>query len=497
MLQVLAAFIFGVCIIMDISGMVFQVITTMLACHVLLIFVSFSIQVSAKKRQLNSLALFINMVAFVVYVSTVLDVFTPMYDTTGEPIAVQFFMQWMCTTPIMILVLASLGTSMEENLVPDWPLVINAICWDELMLVLGLTHNIIGSCYIGWAVFCCAASCFVVVYYRIWQIIDRNVKQAATTYEITSLRGLQIYTYLLWLSFPTLHILHHLHVLDDTQFSICRTFVDVLAKAIYTVALMTGNFCILDTVATLRLQQMETEKDSKERTVLRTEVMNRALQMACVEAETSARLSRKFIANISHELRTPLNSVVAFNSLLLEADDLNSIHREYVSSSLTSAEALLGIINQVLEYAKLEAKADGSDDGSQSSKHEMIPSSIDFTEKPFHLGELSDELSDIMAARVSGKQVDFAVQLCLSCKLGTCPFLLGDSFRLRQCLINLCDNAVKFCRDEGGQVILSVRLQEEAPADSAFVCLEVWDNGEGIPLEQQDLLFKPFSQVMR
>ncbi|EKX38447.1 hypothetical protein GUITHDRAFT_77158 [Guillardia theta CCMP2712] len=206
--------------------------------------------------------------------------------------------------------------------------------------------------------------------------------------------------------------------------------------------------------------------------------MNRALQMACVEAETSARLSRKFIANISHELRTPLNSVVAFNSLLLEADDLNSIHREYVSSSLTSAEALLGIINQVLEYAKLEAKADGSDDGSQSSKHEMIPSSIDFTEKPFHLGELSDELSDIMAAR-----------------LGTCPFLLGDSFRLRQCLINLCDNAVKFCRDEGGQVILSVRLQEEAPADSAFVCLEVWDNGEGIPLEQQDLLFKPFSQL--
>ncbi|EKX38412.1 hypothetical protein GUITHDRAFT_77188, partial [Guillardia theta CCMP2712] len=207
--------------------------------------------------------------------------------------------------------------------------------------------------------------------------------------------------------------------------------------------------------------------------------MNRALQMACVEAETSARLSRRFVANISHELRTPLNSVVAFNSLLLDADDLNPVHREYVKSSLTSAEALLGIINQVLEYARLESKADG----------------IELTEKPFFLADLCDELCDILTARVNLRKVDFAIELCTEYKGGSVPCLYGDSFRIRQCLINICDNAVKFAKDEGGQVVLRIELLEEAPDGSAFLSMEVWDNGEGIPQDQQDLLFKPFSQV--
>ena len=119
-----------------------------------------------------------------------------------------------------------------------------------------------------------------------------------------------------------------------------QTFVDILTKSVYTVTLLTGNFCILDTVAEVRIAQLQAEKETKHKNVIRTELMNQALQVggregrercrglivceqtAMLEAETSSRLSRHFLANISHELRTPLNSVVAFNSLLLESEDL-------------------------------------------------------------------------------------------------------------------------------------------------------------------------------
>lgn len=75
--------------------------------------------------------------------------------------------------------------------------------------------------------------------------------------------------------------------------------------------------------------------------------VNEALQVALLEAETSARLSHRFLANISHELRTPLNSVVAYNSLLLEDETLGKTHRDYVASATTSTDALLSIIDQV------------------------------------------------------------------------------------------------------------------------------------------------------
>jgi len=468
--KVLATCIFGICIIIDIAGVLFQV--------------------SSKKRQLNSLVLFINLVSFTVYLSTIYDLYPSMYDFQGNPIYVQFFAQWMNTTPVMILVLASLGSSMQDSLVQDWGIVIRAILWDEVMLTLGLTHTFLGPGLYGWICFGCAGCCFMTVMWYIHSISSISLSNAATTYEIMSLRGLEAITYMLWVLFPSLHILHHLGLLDTLQYEIARTVVDVVVKAIYSVALMSGNFCLLDTVATLRVAQLRSERDSKQTAVVRAEVMNRALQMACVEAETSARLSRRFVANISHELRTPLNSVIAFNSLLLDAEELDPLHREYVKSSLTSAEALLGIINQVLEYAKLEARED-SDTGK--GKGDGAPA-IELNKQPFLLTDICEDLCDILSARVNMRKVDFAVDVAKQKKFEMLPALVGDSFRLRQCLINLCDNAIKFARDDHGKVILRIHVDSQEK-DLAQLRIEVWDNGEGIPEEKQKLLFKPFSQV--
>jgi signal transduction histidine kinase len=127
---------------------------------------------------------------------------------------------------------------------------------------------------------------------------------------------------------------------------VCRVLADVFVKTVYSVSILSGNFCLLDTISELRLAQMEEAQAETEENFERTEKLNEALKMKCVEADTNERMSKRFVANLSHELRTPLNSVIAFNSLLLEAG-LDPLHQDYVKSSLTSAEALLGVIGQV------------------------------------------------------------------------------------------------------------------------------------------------------
>ncbi|EKX55434.1 hypothetical protein GUITHDRAFT_62766 [Guillardia theta CCMP2712] len=202
--------------------------------------------------------------------------------------------------------------------------------------------------------------------------------------------------------------------------------------------------------------------------------MNRALQMAYLEAETSARLARQFLANMSHELRTPLNAVIAFTSLVLDSRDLSPLHEEYLSSSLTSAEALLGIINQVLDFSKFHAQEEEEEEGGEEER----PKSSDA--RP--------------SLRVNARDVDFAVEICPLLRGEKVPKLLGDPVRLRQCLVNLCDNAAKFSKDTGGQALLSVEVEEGAFGE-LLVLAQVWDNGDGIPKDKQPLLFVPFSQV--
>jgi hypothetical protein len=135
-------------------------------------------------------------------------------------------------------------------------------------------------------------------------------------------------------------------VISFHEHRVFRVLGDVFVKTVYSVSILSGNFCLLDTISELRLSQMRESQAESEENFDRTEKLNEALKMQCVEADTTARMAKRFVANLSHELRTPLNSVIAFNSLLLESG-LEPIHQEYVRSSLTSAEALLGIIGQV------------------------------------------------------------------------------------------------------------------------------------------------------
>ena len=186
-------------------------------------------------------------------------------------------------------------------------------------------------------------------------------------------------------------------------------------------------------------------------------------------AEAASRAKSEFLANMSHEIRTPLNGVIGMIDLLT-GTSVNAQQQRYLRVARTSADALLSLINDVLDFSKIEA------------------GKLELDEIDFDLHALVEDISEMFAQHVAEKGLELAVAIDPAV-----PTLMrGDPDRLRQVLVNLVSNAVKFT-DEG-EVVVRVRLESE-DAETAVVALSVTDTGIGIPPERLDRLFKSFSQV--
>jgi len=485
----IAAVIFGISLIVQSSGVFFQA--------------------TPKKRILHSLAVYINLACCSTYGACALDIFPHFETVEGMPTEFFRIFTWANTTTIMILTIAALGASSNKNqLVPDWNLVLRTWMCDWAMLSSGAMQHYLGTTPVGNLFLMFALMCQWRIYVNIGEMTRQSITSCATSHEIASLRGVQWLTYLLWAAFPVIHILQRCGYIDHVEYELSIITIDIVTKNVYSVILLSGNFCVLDMFAIIREHQVNREDGMVQNAVVNVDAVNKALQTAVVEAEASKRLSRSFLANMSHELRTPLNSVIAFSSQLLQAEDIEPLHQDYVKLSVQSAQSLLGIINQVLEYAKLEndeidkvnAVAKGSSiENKDNIKSPSLLPSLNLTVEPFSLGALCHALYDTLLARSSERRVDFAIIFDeLWAPSTNKGWLLGDAKRVRQILVILCDNAIKFSRDDVTDRTANMRISVKTDAAKPThenLSIKVSDNGCGIEKDKKDLLFKPFSQL--
>jgi signal transduction histidine kinase len=205
-------------------------------------------------------------------------------------------------------------------------------------------------------------------------------------------------------------------------------------------------------------------KRSEEALVLR----NQALKRANDRLQELDRLKSAFIASVSHELRTPLNSIIGFSEVLLDglAGVLEPVAHEYVGYIHDSGEHLLGLINDILDLSRIQA-------GRMTLTLEQV-------DVAGVVGEVGTTLAPLMTDKQQSFNFDCQEPL---------PRIVADRFRLKQVLLNLVGNASKFT-PEGGRIAVQARL-----IDPATLRVDVVDNGPGIPLEDQAVIFEEFRQA--
>jgi signal transduction histidine kinase/ActR/RegA family two-component response regulator len=229
----------------------------------------------------------------------------------------------------------------------------------------------------------------------------------------------------------------------------------------------------LETAVEERTSELLREKQRLIAEKARSEEQHRQIEQLLAEAQTASRFKSDFLANMSHEIRTPMNGILGMTDLVL-ATNLSEEQRGYLQTARVSAESLLVILNDILDFSKIEAGR------------------LDLNPIQFSVCEMLTETAKLFTFPLAKKNLRLDTHIATDVP----ELLVGDADRLRQVLLNLIGNAVKFTATGGIRVTVEL-ASEDAAGDPASLTLHfaVRDSGIGIPADKRELIFEAFRQA--
>ncbi|MBI4909154.1 MAG: response regulator [Acidobacteria bacterium] len=225
----------------------------------------------------------------------------------------------------------------------------------------------------------------------------------------------------------------------------------------------------LEAAVAERTRELALERDRTAQEKVKVEEQKREIERLLVESQEANRLKGEFLANVSHEIRTPMNGILGMTTLALQSPR-DAEQRECLEDARQSAESLLVLLNDILDFSKIEANR------------------LELEAIPFSISRTVEESVRTMSVPAQQKQLSLEFEIARDIP----PLVIGDPTRLRQVLLNLVSNGIKFTAD--GHVRISV-VRESDRNSSALLRFTVVDSGEGVPLEKQTAIFEAFRQA--